>query len=887
MACRIAIDGESTRAHAKRQPESARRTFAACVVVAFCAVAGLVEAASNIVQYRYDAVGNIVAIERVNAAPVTLSSVSPSSGPIGTAVAIIGTGFSPTISTNAVTFNGAAAAVVAASATSLTAVVPTGATTGKVTVRVAGNAATSAQDFVVNTTGAPTIASFTPASGAAGTVVTVSGAGFDPAAGATTVRLNQNPALPSSVTSTALAFAVPAATGSGRIRVATPAGSVVSAPDFIVPPGGVASADILATLRLAADGPAQSIGLYSTNKYGLALFDGAAGAWMSLHVANFTVNPAGATIAYTVYKPDNTQFVNGALSANSLSIHLPVLPLAGTYSVRIGTGLAQATFDVKLETNAFLPADGTTLAVMRSAGQSTRALIAAAAGDQKAMMISGLVTTPAGGNLDYTIALPNGSTFRRGNAAGLGTTTQLPTFSVAGTHTLVVAPTAAAQSAFRMALVGGVAMSADGAAADVAIANPGDGARLTFAGVAGENLGLGITGVALAPAAAATTVVSVFRPDASTMASVSCAADGTKCAVNLENLPVTGTYSVIVQPASGATGMQRLWLSHDAAGTLAGGAPLGVALARPGQNARLNFAGMTGALMALQVRAVATNPPGQGLLVLVNNPDKSLLVYTHLTGAGQTLVTPPLPATGTYTVFIEPESAAQGAATATMELLLDPGWALAIDGPSQDLTIGVAGGSARLLFAATAGRNLGLGVRNFALNPRTDATVTVYRPDGGQLTAYTCAASAGGCGGNLLNLPATGTYGIVVRPAAGATGTFSVTLSSELTGTLAVGGSGFAVNLDRPGRNARLAFAGSAGQTLRLSWTDVAIAGAPGNAIVSVVAPEGSTLGATIVANGATSSYDISALPTTGNYALFVDPPAGATLNATLRIVAR
>ena len=264
-----------------------------------------------------------------------------------------------------------------------------------------------------------------------------------------------------------------------------------------------------------------------------------------------------------------------------------------------------------------------------------------------------------------------------------------------------------------------------------------------------------------------------------------------------------------------------------------------MALARPGQNARLNFAGTAGALMALQVRAVATSPPGQGLLVLVNNPDKSLLVYTHLTGAGQTLVTPPLPATGTYTVFIEPESAAQGAATATMELLLDPGWALAIDGPSQDLTIGVAGGSARLLFAATAGRNLGLGVSNFALNPRTDATVTVYRPDGGQLTAYTCAASAGGCGGNLLNLPATGTYGIVVRPAAGATGTFSVTLSSELTGTLAVGGSGFAVNLDRPGRNARLAFAGSAGQTLRLSWTDVAIAGAPGNAIVSVVAPGG------------------------------------------------
>ena len=106
--------------------------------------------------------------------------------------------------------------------------------------------------------------------------------------------------------------------------------------------------------------------------------------------------------------------------------------------------------------------------------------------------------------------------------------------------------------------------------------------------------------------------------------------------------------------------MQRLWLSHDVTGSLASGTPLGVALARPGQNARLTFTGTAGALLALQVRAVATSPPGQGLFVLVRQPSNSSLVYTHLTGAGQTLVTPPLPVTGTYTVFIEPESAAQG-----------------------------------------------------------------------------------------------------------------------------------------------------------------------------------------------------------------------------------
>ena len=365
------------------------------------------------------------------------------------------------------------------------------------------------------------------------------------------------------------------------------------------------------------------------------------------------------------------------------------------------------------------------------------------------------------------------------------------------------------------------------------------------------------------------------------------APDGTRCATNLENLPVTGAYTVIVQPSNGATGTQQLWLSRDAGATLVSGTPASVALSRPGQNARLTFAGTSGALLALQVRAVATNPSAQGLLVVVSRPDKTMLVYTHLNGAGQTLVTPPLPVTGTYTVFIEPESAVQGAATVTMEVLLDPGQALATDGPTLDGTLGVAGGSARFLFAGSAGENLGFGVSNLALNPASDATVTIYRPDGAQLLAATCAANSSGCGANLGNLPVSGSYGIVVRSNAGAIGSFSATLSSDLVGSLDVGGSALSVNLDRPGRNAWVSFSGTAGQTLRLLWSGVAIAGAPGNAIASIKTSGGGALGTVLLANGGTGSYDIPALPATGSYTVFVDPPAGATLGATLRLVAR
>jgi len=160
-------------------------------------------------------------------------------------------------------------------------------------------------------------------------------------------------------------------------------------------------------------------------------------------------------------------------------------------------------------------------------------------------------------------------------------------------------------------------------------------------------------------------------------------------------------------------------------------------------------------------------------------------------------------------------------------------------------------------------------------------------PDGAQLSASACVASSSGCGVNLGNLPTTGTYGIVVRPAAGAIGAFRVTLSADLPGTLNVGGSALALTLDRPGRNARLTFAGTAGQMLRLSWSGVAIAGAPGNAFVSIKTADGSTLGNAIIGTGGAGTYDIPALPATGNYTVFVDPPAGARLNATLQLIAR
>ena len=81
----------------------------------------------------------------------SVTSFTPTNGPIGTTVTITGTNFSSTIADNTVTFNGTQATVAAAISAQLTVTVPTGATTGKIAVTVGGTTVTSSADFTVTT----------------------------------------------------------------------------------------------------------------------------------------------------------------------------------------------------------------------------------------------------------------------------------------------------------------------------------------------------------------------------------------------------------------------------------------------------------------------------------------------------------------------------------------------------------------------------------------------------------------------------------------------------------------------------------------------------------------------------------------------------------------
>jgi IPT/TIG domain len=153
-----------------------------------------------------------------------ISGVSPSSATAGSSVTISGSAFTGATS---VTFNGTAAAFTVTSDSQITATVPSGALTGPITVTTPYGSSTTSTSFGV----IPAISSFSPTSGKAGTLVTITGSAFT---GATSVTFN-GAAAPFSVTSySQITATVPATATTGPIAVTTAGGTGISQSTFSV-----------------------------------------------------------------------------------------------------------------------------------------------------------------------------------------------------------------------------------------------------------------------------------------------------------------------------------------------------------------------------------------------------------------------------------------------------------------------------------------------------------------------------------------------------------------------------------------------------------------------------------------------------------------------------
>lgn len=171
--------------------------------------------------------GGTVVTSPVTVLPLpTITSFSPTTGPTGTSVTIIGSGFTGTTGAASVRFGATnAASYTVVNDNTITATVAGGAT-GTIRVVAPGGTVFSATNFTyVAPTPAPTITGISTDIGTTGTVVVINGANF--VSGSTSVSFGGTPAAVTFISPTQIQATVGAG-NSGNIVVTTPNGSANS-----------------------------------------------------------------------------------------------------------------------------------------------------------------------------------------------------------------------------------------------------------------------------------------------------------------------------------------------------------------------------------------------------------------------------------------------------------------------------------------------------------------------------------------------------------------------------------------------------------------------------------------------------------------------------------
>ena len=150
-----------------------------------------------------------------------ITSITPSSGPIGTQVTVRGTGFGATQGSSTLKLQGPAATIISWSDTQIVATVPPGSMTGYILVTVSGvNSHAGDVDFTIPP---PQITSLSPSSGAPNSSVTINGSGFratqSAAGNSSTVYFNGLSASVSSWSDTQIVATVPSSAATGPVTV--------------------------------------------------------------------------------------------------------------------------------------------------------------------------------------------------------------------------------------------------------------------------------------------------------------------------------------------------------------------------------------------------------------------------------------------------------------------------------------------------------------------------------------------------------------------------------------------------------------------------------------------------------------------------------------------
>ena len=697
------------------------------------------------------------------------------------------------------------------------------------------------------------VLSLVPVRAAVGQTVTLSGTGFSTTPASNAVKFGAVPAEVVSASAHRLVVKVPAGAPSAKVSVSVGASNAESAESFtlagsaptvskVEPDSGVVGSDVVLTGSGFAAGAADNVVRFGGGVVGLV--KAVTGSSLTVTV------PQGA--------------VNGEVSVQTRDGR-GVSPV--NYRVLFGSGEGQIESSV---TTSVTDATAPSVAVT-TPGNRAQVLFDANQGDDIDFGFTGSTfNSGVTGRLYDPEGNQVGSSFSITDAAEDGEANGLP---LGGRYSLILDPGSENIGAMTVTVSNPASSALDlaGAAAELSMARAGQDGKVTFDASLGQAVSLAVDAAGMAESS----TVRLFGPDGLEV-DTGYAGAGDAVDVDVDALAKSGTYTLRIDPNDGGTGTAKVTGSHylDAGVLDPAGPAAAMDLSRAGQNGLARFAGLAGERFQL---GMASTGFASYTSVEVYGPDGVRLDYETVSASSSSdFDVPALPATGTYTVRVDPPAAQSGTIALTLSKSLSAA-GLSTTGGAVDVAIGRFGQNAESVFQGTAGQTLSLAVVS---NTFTEySVVEVFAPSGTRISQFTVSAGRA----DTLEIPAlpqTGAYRVVVDPDDGGTGSLSLSLSADAAVSLAVDGASVPVALGRPGQRARAAFTAPAGGALGFALTGVSLNKPASIRLIGPSGGSGDYVGT--VSSNSDDVFYLKNLTPNAAYTLVVTPQDAGSGNATL-----
>jgi len=500
-------------------------------------------------------------------------------------------------------------------------------------------------------------------------------------------------------------------------------------------------------------------------------FNGTAGERVTVALTNVSIMISQVSIV----SPSGASLASTYIGTGGGLVDATTLPTTGSYTINVApfassTGsMTVELFDVPPDATVNATPGGAAVSISTTTpGQNARIAFNGSANERISINITN-ATFPFA---FLSILKPDGSTLGSNRIIGPGATfidtTTLPSASA---YAMVIDPNGASTGSATVQIYdvppdAGGPITPSGAPATVTTTVPGQNGRLTFAGTAGQRVSLNISNVTYSSATA-----QLLDPSGNAVGGNVLFGTGGGF-VDTRTLPSTGTYALTVDPPSTTTGSATFTLYNvppDVTGTITPGSSFVTSISTPGQNAKYTFDGTAGQRISFKV-GPSTMSMGY---VSITGPGGVTVVSNTLFSSFETFVDArALPATGTYTLTVDPYQDATGFAMATLyNVPPDASAVLTVGGPTQSISITTPGQNGRVTFAGRAGQTVNISLSNISI---PISFVSVLKPDGTNLVFNTLV---GPFPKTITTTPAAdGTYTIVIDPQGTATGSMTLGL---------------------------------------------------------------------------------------------------------------